>query len=237
MNATTCCLEEGKPLKKADCIELTKNVIKLKMKIYIPHSMMYDDKVLLWHCTTMAFTENPRSWAMTKLVSSICDFDTILHSASICKDRNNDILPPAIVEFQRFIIGVYKEAEVTAYELLHYSTCVKLGTQKGSRKFQDNVDMALLNSNLVDVENCAYCKHIFVIPIGLDINEITSYNAKIAKRHNNEMKIWTNMTTGKRSSKPRPGKYLSQHLEYMCVHMRRSSRMSGSGCIRYKASL
>lgn len=88
--------------------------------------------------------------------------------------------PLPIIELQKFIDGVYKEAKVAKYKLLH-STRVKLGYQNRMRKFQNDVIMTTLNNNSFDNENCAYCKYYFVIHIGLDINEITKYNGQVSE--------------------------------------------------------
>lgn len=57
-------------------------------------------------------------------------------------------------------------------------------------KLHDDVDIKSLTNTSFNVDNCDYCKHQFVIPIRLDINEITRYNSKVANIHNNEMNIW-----------------------------------------------
>ena len=130
------------------------------------------------------------------------------------------------------MIAVYKEAEVAKFELLT-STRTKLGEQKGTKKLQDNFDITTLDNNSFDLDNCAYCKHRFVVPHGLDIHEITRYNSKISKKHNQEMSIWTNLATNKRGPKPKAGKSLSQHLACMCIRMNCLSKTSGSGCIKF----
>ena len=85
---------------------------------------------------------------------------------------------------------------------------------------------------LFDVENCGYCRHRFVMPIGLDINEIHKYNTKVVKAHNEKMKEWTNTPSKKRSAKPRPAKALSQHLVCMCCKMACMDNTNGSGCLK-----
>ena len=219
--------------KKAERIKIMADIMILSMNSYIPPSMMYDEKVLKWHCLTTAFNAKPRAWAMPKLAQCICDFDVILHRADRSIDRINDVNPPAIVEFQRFMIAVYKEAEVAKFEQLT-SSRTKLGEQKGSKKLQDNFDMTELDNNSFDVDNCAYCKHRFVVPHGLDIHEITRYNSKVGKKHSHEMLMWTNLPTQKRGPKPKAGKSLSQHLACMCIRMNCLSKTSGSGCIKCK---
>ena len=80
--------------KKADHIQIMSNIMKLRMKLFIPHSMMYNEKVLNWHCSTRAFNSKPRAWGMPKLAESICDLDDILHRADRVLDRI--IIPPPL---------------------------------------------------------------------------------------------------------------------------------------------
>lgn len=86
---------------------------------------------------------------------------------------------------------------------------MKLGTQKGQDKVQNNVDLTILNNNSFDVKNCAYCKHKFAIPIGTDINEVIRYNNKLSKLYHTQISEWANTPTKKRGVKPRYTKLLS----------------------------
>ena len=44
-----------------------------------------------------------------------------------------------------------------------------------------------------DQYNYAYCKLIFIVPVGLDINEITRFNSKVEKLHLENIKTWNNI--------------------------------------------
>ena len=134
---------------------------------------------------------------MTKIAESICRLDVILKKTDLASDKLRLRLPPAIVNFLSYMNEVDREAEVFLNENIQ-STRVKLGTQKGTSRIQDNMDLTKLKSDSFDVNNCPYCKHKYVAPIGLDIVEITTYNTKIAKTHLEKMKIWSNTPVKKR---------------------------------------
>ena len=68
--------------------------------------------------------------------------------------------------------------------------------------------MTSLNNDSFDVDKCAYCKHRFVVPIGMTIIEITKFNQKVAKKQLHKMKTWYNLPTTKTGVKPRPAKSL-----------------------------
>ena len=180
--------------KKGDRIDLLTAVIKLSVKTYIPPSMLEDEELHHWHCLTTAFTDKPRSWTMEKLADSVCRFNTILQRSNFAHDKLRFRYPKPITNFMSFMIEVHKEAEVALNENIQ-STRVKLGTQKGCGRIQDNVDLTILHNDSFDVDNCAYCKHRFVLPIGLDINEITTYNNKVARQHSEKMRERSNTAT------------------------------------------
>ena len=69
-----------------------------------------------------------------------------------------------------------------------HSTRVKIGKQKGQNRLQDNLDMTVITNDSFDVNNCDYCRHRFVLPIGLYLPEINSHNSKVAKEHTFKMK-------------------------------------------------
>ena len=46
-------------------------------------------------------------------------------------------------------------------------------------------------------DNCAYCNHRCIIPVGLDINEITLFNNKVEKFYLEKMKIYNNIPSKK----------------------------------------
>ena len=92
--------------------------------------------------------------------------------------------------------------------------------------------MISLNNDSLDVDKCAYCKYRLVVPIGMTIIEITTFNQKVAKEQLHKMKIWSNLPTKKRGVKPRPGKSLSQHLVCMCVKMNCLDKANGSGYVK-----
>lgn len=131
------------------------------------------------------------------------------------------------------MISVYKEAEITIDEMLH-TTHVKLGTNKGQGCIQNNLDMTIIDNNSFDVNGLAYCKHIFVVPIGMDIGELTKYNSKVAKEHHTKMKKWSHTTTKRICIKPCPGKSMSWYLACGCAKMNCLHKTIGLGCIKYK---
>ena len=171
--------------------QILEAVIDLSVKSYIPPSMLEDEDFHHWHCFTLAFTKKPRSWAMAKIAESLCRLEVILKKTELATDKIRLCLPPAIVNFLSFMNEVEREAEVFLNENIQL-TRVKLGTQKGTSRIQDNMDLTELKSDSFDVNNCLYCCHKYVAPIGLDIVEITKYNTKIAKKHLEKMKVWSN---------------------------------------------
>ena len=53
-----------------------------------------------------------------------------------------------------------------------------------------------------DQDNCDYCKHMCIIPVGLDINEITRFNGKVKKLHLEKIKTWNNIPSKKEALNP-----------------------------------
>ena len=180
---------------------------------------------------TSAFSAKPRTWTQKKLAESICRFDKILERATHAEDKLRLRSPHPISTFLGYMIDVHQEAE-NCLDEKKYSSKVKLGGQKGSVKLQDNVDLTILKNDSFDVENCGYCRHCFVIPIGLDINKIHKYNMKVVKAHNGKMKEWSNTQSNKRGPRPRPVKALSQHLACMCCKMACMDNTNGLGCLK-----
>ena len=130
---------------------------------------------------------------------------------------------------------VEREAEIFSNENIQ-SSRVKLGKQKGLSRIQDNMDMTELSVDSFDVNNCPYCCHKFVVPIGMDIKEITRYNNKIANQHLEKMKIWSNTPVKKKGPRPRPAKSLTQHLACMCCKMLCNDTTNGTGCLKCMTS-
>ena len=129
------------------------------------------------------------------------------------------------------MLDVHAESEVMLNESIQ-STRVKLGSQKGQGKLQDNVDLTILTNKSFDLNNCAYCEHRFCMPIGLDLNEITGYNTKVTTSFRDKMREWSNLPTNKRGARPRPMKTLTQHLACMCCKMACLDNINGSGCLK-----
>ena len=139
---------------------------------YMPNSMVNDLSFLHWHHKTSAFAAKFRSWTIPKIACAICTSDKILSDAAKATDSLKLKFPPPITAFQSFMISGFREAKIMMMENTH-STKQRVGSQKGSERLQDNVDMTSITNSSFVVNNCAYCKHRYVIPIGMDINEIT----------------------------------------------------------------
>ena len=133
------------------------------------------------------------------------------------------------------MIEIKKESELLANENIR-SSKGKIGSQKGSSRLQDNIDMKSLKDNSFDMNCCAACKHKYIIPIGLDVVEITNHNRKVGKNHHEKMKVWTNTPNQKRGVRPRPDKVLSQHLACLCCKMNCIDRRDGGGCRKCEAA-
>ena len=196
-------------------VALLSDVIKQRTQAYMPESMLHNFEFLHWHHKTCALAAKPRSWSIQNLAEAICTFDKILSDSAKVADKIQAAYPQAITLFQSFMIEVYKECEVVEMENIH-SSRIKCGGQKGNTRLQDNVDMSNITDSDLDVDNCAYCKHRFIIPIGMDINEITKYNCKVQKVHLEKMKTWNSTPSKKKGTKPRAAKTLSQHLACLC---------------------
>ena len=110
--------------------------------------MQYDPHFFNWHCTTSAFIEYPRAWAIENLAESICDFNSILAESAkaINKLKIKIRYPPAITTFQSFVIQVFKEAEIQITKNL-LSTRVTFGSKKGQVRIQNNINFSKLNKN------------------------------------------------------------------------------------------
>ena len=126
------------------------------------------------------------------------------------------------------MIDVFKGAETLENDNLH-SSRVKLGGQKGQSCLQDNVNMISLTDRSFDVDKCAYCKHRLFISVYLDTIQITRFNSKVQKSHEEKMKVWNGTQTKKRGIKPRPNKSISQHLAFLCCKMNCVDRCDDSG--------
>ena len=194
------------------------NIINTRHQTYVPPPMLKSARFLHWHCKTSAFTENPRTWSMEQLAESICEFDMILQETAKCNDAFQSKPELVISVFKKFIIDVTREAEIMNDENMH-STRIKIGKQKGQNRLQDNLDMTVITNDSFDINNCAYCKHRFVLPIGLTLPDINSHNSKVAKQHLLQMKKWSNTPVKRRGVKPRPNKSISQQLACLCTKM------------------
>ena len=181
---------------KAYRIYMMKEVINQSVKMYMPFSMRSDFTFLHWHHKTSAFVAKPRNWTNKKLAEAICTFDKILTTSQKVDDKLIVKYPPAISHFISYMIEIFKEAEIVDNENIQ-STKGKLVSQKGQSCLQDNVDMTSLNDRSFDVNSCAYCKHKFIIPIGLDVHAITRFNSRVNKSHLEKMKEWSNTPTKK----------------------------------------
>ena len=144
------------------------DIIDLSVRSYIPPSMLEDEDFHHWHCFTSAFTKKPRSWTMKKIADSICRLDVILSRTKMATDKIRLRFPPPIIKFTSFMNEVEREAEIFSNENIQ-SSRVKLGKQKGLSRIQDNMDMTELSVDSFDVNNCPYCCHKYVVPIGMDI--------------------------------------------------------------------
>ena len=215
----------------SDRIAILSAIVDLSVKTYIPPSMLEDEEFHHWHCLTSAFSNKPRSWSMEKITASMCRFDLIMNRSNAAPDKSRLRYPSVIVTFMKFMKLVHNEAEVAITENLH-SSRVKLGNQKGNGKLQDNVDLTTLNNDSFDTENCVVCRHRFVMPVGMDIHEITRYNTKVSKQHSSKMLDWNNTPIKKKGVKPRPGKGVSQHLACMCCKMTCIDNINGAGCLK-----
>ena len=216
---------------KQQRIDMITNIINTRSESYIPPSMVYSSQFLHWRCKTTAFAEKPRAWSMEQLAESICDLDVILKNAMNSFDSFVEKPEPVINAFLQFMSEITKEAEIMIDENMH-SSRVKIGKQKGQDRIQDNLDMTTITNDSFDVSNCAYCKHRFVVPIGLEVGEITSHNTKVAKEHNAKMRKWTNTPVKKKGVKPRPNKSISQQLACICTKMNCLDKINGSGCFK-----
>ena len=221
--------------KMSDRIDVLSAIVDLSVKSYIPKSMLDDEEFHHWHCLTSAFSNKPRSWSMDKTADCMCRFDVIMDRTNAAKDQVRLRYPAAITNFLNFMKLVHNEAEVAINENLH-SRRVKLGNQKGNNMLQDNVDLSKLDNDSFDTENCVVCHHKFVMPIGMDINEITQFNTKITKAHSIKMTEWNNTPFRKKGTKPRPGKGVSQHLACMCCKMTCIDNVNGAGCLKCESA-
>jgi len=116
-------------------------------------------------------------------------------------------------------------------ETMHFSRS-KVWHKKGQNRIQDNLDMTAITNKSFDVSNCAYCQHRFIVPIAMQVGEITRHNTNVAKEHNAKMKKWVNTPVKKRRVKPRPNKFISQQLACICTKMNCLDKINGSGCFK-----
>jgi len=172
---------------------------------------------------------------MEQLAESICEFDDILNRTVNAIDVSEGKYPSEITEYQIFIISLYKEAEVALNETIN-STHVKIGKQKGNARIQNNIDMTTLTNKSFDLDRCAYCKHRFIIPIGMDCDKINIYNQKFEKKHLSKMQIWSNTPLKRRGVKPCAAKTMTQHLACTCLKMSCLSKANVLGCIQCEIS-
>ena len=214
-------------------MDMITNISNTHSETYIPPCMVFSSQFLHWNSKTTAFAEKLRAWSMDQLAESICDFDRILNDATNCFDSYDSKPEPVILVFQQFMDAIIKEAEIMQDENMH-SSRAKVGRQKGQNRIQDNLDMTTITNESFDVSNCAYCKHRFVVPIGMQVGEITKYNTKVAKEHNGKMKKWGNTPVKKRGVKPRPNKLISHLLACICTKMNCLDKIHSSECFKCK---
>ena len=58
---------KGRGMFKKEQIQIM-TIMGLSLQSYIPKSILFDPKILLWHCTTSAFVDKPKAWNMHQLV-------------------------------------------------------------------------------------------------------------------------------------------------------------------------
>lgn len=91
------------------------------------------------------------------------------------------------------MVDCFKEAKILRNDIIY--SCIKLGTQNGQTRLQDNVDLTRITDKSFIIDNYECYKHRYITPIGFDVNEITCFNNKVLKLHLDKMKIRNNNPT------------------------------------------
>jgi len=143
--------------------------------------------------------------------------------------RDATTLPEPIKAFHKFMEDV-REAAILLKNQGYRERGGKIGGQKDGEYIQDKVDLTDLENTSFDVENCASCRHRFLLPVGRDIVEITRYNQQVRSQHTKAMMIWHSASRSRKASKPQAGKSITQQLACMCQKLHCLSNNTGHGC-------
>jgi len=219
----------NKCAKKADRVKLIDDIIGLDSSTFLPSLFKDDPMVRHWYFTNTAHARNPKTWNLPILAKAICSFDDILRKSSTMVARDAKTLPEPIKAFHKFMEDV-REAAILLKNQGYRERGGKIGGQKDGEYIQDKVDLTDLENTSFDVENCASCRHRFLLPVGRDIVEITWYNQQVRSQHTKAMMIWHSASRSRKASKPQAGKSITQQLACMGQKLHCLSNNTGHGC-------
>ena len=216
---------------KADRIHLIHNVLMVDPEEYVPPHLTDDKSIRGWINSYSAFDKNPIKWKLPILAKAMCDFDSIL---SKCKENvatSNVSRPAAIVTFEEYMNAA---REVACYSKMDRPRVRKgqIGKQKDGEIMQEKFRLKDLEGHEYDFEACASCNHRYVLPVGIEIQEILKINDDLRQSHTKATEKWHSLSSSRRGPKPKPIAHISQQLACMCSRMNCLSRIDGIGCLK-----
>lgn len=216
---------------KASRIEIIIDLLEMNKSTYIPSMLKNDPFITEWFFTYNVHANNPSTWNVKIIAKAICHFDDIVQKIARTVARTPDQLPPNIILFQTYMEGVREAAELLKTEVGRVRKG-KIGVQKGGLRIQDSMQLKDISPTGFDTENCASCRHHYLLPVGKDLNEIHRHNNNCRKDHLTKMIKWNNLPVKRKGSKPKSGRHLSQQLACLCTKMHCTNSLNGQGCFK-----
>ena len=169
------------------------------------------------------------------MARAICEFDSIMKEAQtmVASSTASDVLLPlALREFYSYMDDVRSIATIVENEPLSNKKG-RFGAQSAGKRLQDCVNMKDLTRDKLDISNCANCKHNFVLPVGLEQNEINHHNDKVKIDYREAMYAYNHKSKSRKGDKkPKMGKTISMKLACLCTRMHCLNRNDGFGCLK-----
>ena len=216
-------------------IELLNSILAMAPGSYLPSNLCDESHVIRFFSTYKAYLKAPRKWNRAVMARAICEFDSIMKEAQtmVASSTASDVLlPPALREFYSYMDDVRSIAAIVENEPLSNKKG-RFGAQSAGKRLQDCVNMKDLTRDKLDISNCANCKHNFVLPVGLEQNEINHHNDKVKIDYREAMYAYNHKSKSRKGDKkPKMGRTMSMKLACLCTRMHCLNRNDGFGCLK-----
>ena len=115
---------------------------------------------------------------MKTIAKALCDFDDIIiYARSLVANLQ---VHETIRVYDVFMDGVREAMDQLKYEA-PMIRAGKIGEQKKGFYLQDDIKLDDLKYDCFDRDNCASCRHSFILPIGKNSVEILRFNTECKK--------------------------------------------------------